>query len=62
MIQGSQVNVLNAAVETFETAPVEFQSMSLNGEVHMSIEACTTIKVTGELKALHWKKLCDRII
>lgn len=36
--------------------------MSLNSEVHMSIEACTTIKVTGELKALHWKKLCDRII
>ena len=36
--------------------------MSLNGEVHMSMEACTIIKVTGELKALHWRKSCDRII
>ena len=30
-------NLLNGAVKTFETNPVEFQLMSLNSEVYISL-------------------------
>ena len=32
------MNLLNGAVKTFETNPVEFQLMSLNNEVHIIIK------------------------
>ena len=37
-VQRSHVNVLNEAVQTFGTNPVEFQLMSLNSEDHIIIK------------------------
>ena len=58
IIQKSQVNLLNEEAETFETTAVEFQLMSLNGDVHTIIEILTVQKVTDDLKGLDWKKAC----
>ena len=52
------MNVLDGALGTFETTSVGFQLMRLHGEVNTIIEACTINKVTGNLKALNWKKAC----
>ena len=40
-IQKSQVNVINWAVATFQTAPLEFTSRSMNGQVKTVIETFT---------------------
>ena len=48
----SQVNVINGAVATFETAPVELTLRSMNGQVKTVIEAFTINDVTGDLKTV----------
>ena len=42
-IQKSQVNVINWAVATYQTAPLEFKSRSINGQVKTVIEAFTSM-------------------
>ena len=48
----SQVNVINGAVATFETVPVELTLRSMNGQVKTVIEAFTINDVTGDLKTV----------
>ena len=53
----SQVNVINGAVATFETTPVELTLRSMNGQVKTVIEAFTINDVTGDLKTVNWKAI-----
>ena len=50
------VNVLNNQVDTFETTPVKLELESLDGKVNMEISAFTADRVTGDMKAINWRK------
>ena len=48
------VNVLNGQTETFETMPVKVELQSLDGSVKTAINAFTTERETGNMKAINW--------
>ena len=50
------VGVLNGQVETFETKPVTVGLQSLSGNICRTIEALTTVRVTGSLQVVDWKR------
>jgi len=50
------VSVLNGQYEVFDTMPVEVILQSVDGAVSQRIVAFTTDRVTGNLKAIDWRK------
>ena len=59
-VQKVNVSVLNGHCEQLNTMPVEMQLESLDGKVKMKIEAFTTKRVTGNMKAVDWRPVANR--
>jgi hypothetical protein len=54
------VRTLNGQVSTFQTSPVEVGVESLDGVFKTQVQAFTTEKVTGNLRAVDWSRLGKR--
>jgi len=50
------VSALNGQYEVFDTMPVEVTLQSVDGAVSQRIVALTTDRVTGNPKAIDWRK------
>ena len=52
--QTVRVNMLNGKTATFQSTPVEFNLISMDRKVNVSVSAQTTTKVVGGLQATNW--------
>ena len=59
-LQKINLSVLNDQVETFETLPIEFIIESLDSKTQCKVNAFTTGKVTGNMKAIDWNLFDER--
>jgi hypothetical protein len=58
--ESMSVRTLNGRVSTFQTTPVEVNIRSLDGVFESKVQAFTTERVTGDLKAVDWSLLGKR--
>jgi len=59
-VQKINVSVFNGQVETFETLPVECVIESLDGKVQSKVNAFTTGRVTGNMRATDWNSCANK--